>query len=435
VVTAAVEARLSMSLRLLRLLLDTAFVCSFALCAATAHAADSTFDEASAAFQNGDYLGALALFEAVRAAGAEGPSATYNIGVCRFKLGEFEAAEAEFAALGRRFPTMYALAEYNRGLALVELGRSDEARSAFATARAEGDPKVAALAAMRLGELGGAQRVAPRSAGRPWQGLFEVTAGDDDNVALVDEIALPAGQSADSSFTELLGFASRRPSRGIPVRLDFSGYLVRYPDASQFDQDSLRATATLERSHGAWRFGFGPYYGRSTLDGDGFQEELGAGMRLGRALGGAWRFTGSFAYTDVGALESRFAYLEGAKRQARAALVRRMGAQRLDLSLDFEDSDRAAANFSARRQRLTLAYRRDVAADWSIGAAMSYRASRYDRATGPDERLQELRLDARRALGNDWSVTAGYRRSSNDSDLASFSYDANRISLSIGKDF
>ena len=292
----------------------------------------------------------------------------YNIAVCRYKLGEFATAEAEFADLGRRFPAMRAIAEYNRGLALLGLERPDDARAAFATARAEGDPKIVALADERLQELEPRPTAEPN---RRWQGLFELAAGDDDNVALVDDLTLPAGQSAASPFTELLGYAARSFDGRLPATLDFSGYSVRYSDASQFDQDSLRASASFEREHDQWRFDFGPHYGRSTLGGDGFQSELGASLRITRPLAAAgWRFVANLLYTDIGAVEARFAYLEGAKRQARVELVRRTGAKRFDATLDFEDSDRAEASVSARRQRLVVGYRSDVTRDWSVGGAV-----------------------------------------------------------------
>jgi len=421
-----------MSSGLVRLAPSIVCICVLAFVAPASRAAESPFASASEAFGRGDYRGAVALFEAARA-GADGPSVPYNIAVCRYKLGEFATAEAEFADLGRRFPAMRAIAEYNRGLALLGLERPDDARAAFATARAEGDPKIVALADERLQELGPPPTAEPN---RRWEGLFELAAGDDDNVALVDDLTLPAGQAAASPFTELLGYAARSFAGRLPATLDFSGYSVRYSDASQFDQDSLRASASFEREHDQWRFDFGPHYGRSTLGGDGFQSELGAGVRISRPLAAAgWRFVANLLYTDIGAVEARFAYLEGAKRQARVALVRRTGAKRFDATLDFEDSDRAEASVSARRQRLVVGYRSDVTRDWSVGGAVSYRLSRYDRPAGPNERLTEIGLNAQRALGRDWSFAADYRYSSNDADLAGFSYDANRIAVSIGKIF
>jgi tetratricopeptide (TPR) repeat protein len=200
-----------MSSGLVRLAPSIVCICVLAFVPPASRAAESPFAAASEAFGRGDYRGAVALFEAARA-GADGPSVPYNIAVCRYKLGEFATAEAEFADLGRRFPAMRAIAEYNRGLALLGLERPDDARAAFATARAEGDPKIVTLADQRLQELGPRATAGPN---RRWQGLFELAAGDDDNVALVDDLTLPAGQSAASPFTRaarVCGALVRRPA-------------------------------------------------------------------------------------------------------------------------------------------------------------------------------------------------------------------------------
>src|ERR1044072_5786319 len=155
---------------LLRLAVLLAASLSFAVTAA--EDSDAFFAQASAAFSSGDYARALELFEAARA-GADGPSAPYNIGVCHFKLGHYADAEREFADLAAQFPSMAGLAAYNRGLALLELERKDEARAAFSTARVSGDDKIAALAADRLVELGETPvAAAPRAS---WTGLLDAS--------------------------------------------------------------------------------------------------------------------------------------------------------------------------------------------------------------------------------------------------------------------
>jgi hypothetical protein len=80
-------------------------------------------------------------------------------------------------------------------------------------------------------------------------------------------------------------------------------------------------------------------------------------------------------------------------------------------------------------------YRRGLRADWSVEGFASYRLSRYDRTTGPDERLSEVGATARRELPRDWLVSATYRYSNNDADVPEFTYSADRIAVSIGKLF
>ena len=97
-----------------------ALACALLLLAHAAHGQDASalFAAGERAFAAGDYAAALQSFEAARAAGSTGPSSFYNIGVCQYRLGDFEAAEATFATLAAEFPALRELAEYNRGLAL-----------------------------------------------------------------------------------------------------------------------------------------------------------------------------------------------------------------------------------------------------------------------------------------------------------------------------
>jgi len=95
----------------------------------------------------------------------------------------------------------------------------------------------------------------------------------------------------------------------------------------------------------------------------------------------------------------------------------------------------ASATVSSDRRRVLLGYRRGLGADWSIEGAVAYRLSRYERPSGPDERLTELFASVRRSLGHDWVLQADYRHSRNDADLTEFSYSADRIALGVNRAF
>jgi len=390
----------------------------------------SSFAAASAAFERGDYANALTLFEAARA-GADGPAVPFNIGVCEYKLGRYVEAEAEFASLAERFPSMRALAEYNRGLALLGAKHDADARAAFNAASAAGDPKIAVLSAERLAELGPGHGP---SAQPSWQGFIQLGAGHDDNVALVDEVALPVGQSAGSPLVELFGFGGRALAGPARARLDFGGYVVRYADAPQFDENSLNVAATFARARGPWSFDLTPRYERSTLGGNPFESETGVAVRVDRPLGRGLRFNAFAAYADIGSLEQQYDALAGARRQLRLMLTQPVTRGRFTAGLELEDNDRAEASVSSTRRRVVLGYRRGVGADWSLEGAVAYRRTSYDKPSG-DERLTEVLVSARRALGHDWAFTVDYRRSDNDADLTEFTYSADRIAVGISRAF
>lgn len=387
------------------------------------------FADGERAFAAGDCSEALRLFTAALAAGSTGPSSYYNIGVSQYLLRDYAAAEDTFAALAAEFPAMRELAEYNRGLALRARGNLDEARVAFARARSSDDDKIAGLANAQLGEIGAPLRVDEPS----WSAYVSGGLGYDDNVALIDDLLLPTTQSS-SPLAELLAVVSR-DFGARPLRLDASGYSVRYPEVGELDQTAVRIALTADQSLGSWLLAVGPMLGRSTVDGDGFEELLGADLRLRRALGDGFTFEARAAFHAVDSGEPRFAYLDGARRQLRLG-VQHLGAARVSVSYDFEDNDRADPGVSASRERWTLLYRRRLSNVWTGDAALAHRTSRYDEASTPrKERLLELSVAATRELGSGWSVGADYRWSDNDSNVAQFAYEAQRVALSLSRSF
>jgi tetratricopeptide (TPR) repeat protein len=252
--------------------------------------ASTLFAEGERAFAAGDYREALRLFTAAREAGSSGPSSYYNIGVCQYRLSDYAAAEATFAMLAAEFPAMRELAEYNRGLALRADGRLADAAVAFQRARGSTDDKIVALANAQLRELGALQ-----SADAPeWTGYFSAALGHDDNVALLNELVL-ASSEASSPLAQVLGVLTRDFGRR-PLRFDASGYAVRYTDAGEFDQTALRLSLQGELDLGQWRLLAGPTLGRSTLDGEGFEELIGADVRLSRGFGDGFVFEARAVY-------------------------------------------------------------------------------------------------------------------------------------------
>jgi tetratricopeptide (TPR) repeat protein len=407
-----------------------AVVCMLLVSAGIACAQDgrALFAAGERAFAAGDYREALRQFTAAREAGSTGPSSYYNIGVCRYLLREYEAAEATFAKLAAEFPAMRDLAEYNRGLALRAAGDLADARVAFGRARASADDKIVALANAQLTELN-ARTVAT---GSRWGGYLSGGFGYDDNVALVDELVLPSGQSSSSPFADLVGVLSKRfGSRGL--RLDASGYLVQYTETDEFDQSAVRLALGSERRLGTWTLAAGPTLGRSTLDGDGLEELLGVDLRLRRSFASDVAFDARVVYDDIDAGDARYAYLAGSRRQLRLAVLH-TGSGRTRAGYDLERNDRADPGVSASRQRWSVSYLRPLSGAWTTTVGFAHRKSRYSDATVPrEERLLEVSFGARRELSAGWTLSADYRWSDNDSTVDVFSYDGQRVAVSMSR--
>jgi len=266
-----------------------------------------------------------------------------------------------------------------------------------------------------------------------WTGYFAGALGYDDNVALLNELVL-ASSEASSPLAELLGVLTRDfGSR--PLRFDASGYAVHYPDVGDFDQTALRLSLEAQQHLGSWTLLVGPTLGRSTLNGDGYEELIGADMRLRRGFGAGFLFELRAIYDDASAADSRFAYLDGAHRELRLS-VQHTGAGRIRLGYDVEHEDRADPGVSPERERLAVIYQRRLSETWSADASAAHRTSRYSDATVPrEERLLELSLAARRRLGRDWTLGVEYQWFDNDATEEDFSYDGQRFVLGFSRGF
>lgn len=408
-----------------------ATVCVIIAFARAAHGADASalFADGERAFAAGEYAEALRLFTAAREAGSTGPSSYYNIGVCQYRLRQFDAAEATFAMLADEFPAMRELAEYNRGLALRAGGNLAGARVAFERARQSTDEKIVALANGQLADLG--PRVVADEA--RWTGYFASALGFDDNVALLNELVL-ASSEASSPLAEVLGVLTRDfGSR--PLRFDASGYAVHYPDVGDFDQTALRLSLEGELSFGRWSLFVGPTLGRTTLNGEGFEELAGADMRLRRRFGDGFVFEARAVYDDTSAADSQFAYLDGWHRLLRLS-VQHTGTARVRAAYDVERDDRADPGVSPSRERLGIFYQRRLSQTWSADATAAYRTSRYSAASVPrEEQLLELTFAARRTLGREWTLGVEYQWFNNDSTVEDFAYDGQRFALGLSRSF
>jgi hypothetical protein len=202
---------------------------------------------------------ALLRYREAAAAGVDTPLLHFNLGVVNYRLGEFEAAAAEFGAAAVD-PQLAALASYNRGLAERAAGDRAAASQSFRVAAERADDRdlrrLAETAAQgpAAGEARAAASAQARRAPRePEGGLGElrlVTAarvGSDDNV-----YRTPAEPYVD--------LADPAQPLVVPV-----------PQAATFMPLAVRAAYVLGNESGDTDFEF-----RYDLDGDFYAEEFSA---------------------------------------------------------------------------------------------------------------------------------------------------------------
>ena len=412
----------------------------------SSHAQDSTststagttasahFAAGSRAFESGDYARALESFRAAIAAGSTGPAAHYNAAVAEFRLGNYAAAETRFRALGRDFPEMAALADYNLGLALLQQDREEPAREAMQRAAEADDERVAALALAMLERLPGDS---PPPEPRRWLRVFEAGLGQDDNVVLADPLGLPAGQSADSGFAEIAFYADGPVSPNDAWRLGVNAYLVDYPDAPDYNQTALLLAAMRESDAGAWTLTAGPRIGRSTIGGDGFEQYVGIAAEMRRPLPGAGAsLTIGLSLDAADEIDSRFAYIDG----DRSALSLRLdkALERATLILDYRRSadDRAGAGVSARHDRYRATWRRPWGPRWSSDVVVEIRDTTYHDLEPPrDEDRLQSGLRAQRRLIDGWLLNLRYGYADNDSSDSLYSYERSLLAVGASRTF
>ncbi len=383
---------------------------------------------ASAAFEREDYALALTEFRAAIAAGSAGPAAHYNAAVCEYRLGNFAAAAASFRELGLEFPEMRDLADYNLGLSQYRLDEPALARESFLSAADSTDPQIATLAGAMLARLPEDPQI---EADEPrWFGVIDFGLGHDDNVALIDPLVLPAGESGESPFAEFSLYGAGPITASGAWQLSTNLYLIDFEDAPVYDQRIFQLGAAYESAVGDWFVSAGPRIARSDIGGDGFERSAGAAASAARPIASATRIAFVLSYDSADELDDRFAYIAGNRRSLGLRLDRALSRARLILEYHASSDDRAGAGVSSERDLYRLTWRQPWGPSWTGNLHLEKRATDYDHLVPArqEDRIQ-AGVRAVRRVGDDWQLGVDYRFADNDSSDATFSYERHRIAV------
>jgi len=394
---------------------------------------DADFDAGKQAYGNGDYGSALVFFESARDTGLESPAIHYNIAVTQYKLKRYAAAAASFELIARRFPQMRGLAEYNLGLTAARLGNEADARAHFRNAYelSAADRTLRALAAQQLRAIEPGIRRASR-----WSGAFGVRAGNDDNVALLDDSVLPSGTTTDSPLTDVFATVSGPWTGRSGFRVEGSAYFLKYFDADDFDQSEINGGVFYEWRPRRWRLQVGVQASTGTIGGDAYDRKMGPGARVVRYLGPSASIDLRYRYDDVTEAESIYAGLAGTRQILDARYRWYRDDHRLQLRYVLETNDRDDAGVSPDRNRFGIDYRYQPETGLGFEAELLLRNSDYDDiATPREEDLTTLRGAATYRWRDDWLVLLEFRNSNNDSSDSVYDYDRSQVTLGVLKYF
>jgi hypothetical protein len=387
---------------------------------------DADWQSGRDAFAAGDFAAALEFFTHARDMGMDGPAVHYNIGVSQYELGNFSAARETFAQIANRFPQMRGLAAYNVGLAERRLDNPAAAQRRFVEAwHQSADPKVRALAAAQLKELGRVQRSG-------WHAAASINAGHDDNVALRDSAGLPAGVSTESPMVDLFATINAPLPGGHGLSVDGGLYAVYYPDAPDFDQAELRAGFTHLADLARWRIRSGLYAVAGTLGGSSFNEELNADIRLTHFTSDTVSVEIRLRYDDIRAASTAFTGIDGSRSRLELRYRWQRMPHYLVVRAGLEDNDRMDAGVSPTRRGLQASYYVRLSGTWELETMAGFRQSDYDDILVPRrEDRTWLAIGGGYDLGQNWRFNVRYQYSDNDSSDPAFSYDRNQVTIGI----
>lgn len=390
--------------------------------AAHAYSAEASqqFQIGRRAFEAQDYAGALEAFEAAVAAGMAGPAVHFNIGVCAYRLGRLERADAAFRETART-PEMSALAHYNLGLVALRGGKPDEAARWFSLVEQESsDERLRALASAQLAGR-------PRPAERNWLGYASLAAGYDDNVALISGDDVLGVSGTEDGFAELQ-LAAAAPLAG-PWRFDAGLVLLDYQEFDSFDQMSANGGARYRAQLDNWNGELALQLAYATLDGEGFESKRMLVLQASRALPGDWRLRTRYRFSDIDGLND-FSGLDGRRHELDIRAAWRRGAWDLAVRYRFDASDYADEALSLNRHQLAIDLQRTLNESWTVEVGLARNHSHYDIGSNSEDRT-ELELAVSRALSARWRLVVRYAYADNQAELPEFDYRRNRISAGV----
>jgi opacity protein-like surface antigen len=282
-----------------------------------------------------------------------------------------------------------------------------------------------------LRELEPDVRVASR-----WSGAFGARLGNDDNIALRDELELPAGVTAESAMSDV--FASiQGPWNGRSgFRFDAGAYLVTYFDADDFDQSEFRGGVFYDWRPNDWHVQLGIHASAGTLGGDAFDRKVGMRARFVRYIGGNGAIDLRYTYDDVSDADSLFVGIAGTRQQVDARYRWYSEDHGVQLRYWLETNDRLDPGVSPDRHRIAIDYRYQPGEGIGYEAGIDIRDSDYDELTTPrEEDLVTFWATLTYMFRSNWQVVLEYRGSDNDSTDDTFSYNRSLVTLGAMKLF
>ncbi|WP_288132065.1 tetratricopeptide repeat protein [Microbulbifer sp.] len=408
------------------------------------------FVSGTAAFKDGHYERALALFEQARQAGQQGPSLTYNLGVTLFKLQRYQAAQAQFQQL-LDDPEWEEVARLQLGLMAEKQGRPASAVGHYRALTDGTSPKLRRFALARLTALAQTSDRKPTAEEDRGLALLSLSSGYDSNAYSLQNALLTDDSVGEDTYTELFAWGQYRLQGTAEDGWRLHGFAFgrRYSDLDSLNLSSFNLGVSRHVSWQGWLVELGGVAETASLGGERVTSE--------------WRLVGRMQHTfDSGVLTlaylpgyfaatEDFRYLDGWRQRFEArwttplAMLDIDALYRLDLDdrQDLTTADDGFYSYSPRRQTVGLEAELPVAQGWTLNAGSHYRVSHYqdnNRLQDSDGQFKDRARDGTRLRS--WvgaelrllprlQLDARVVRTVNDENFDIYSYDKTEANLSV----
>ncbi len=408
-------------------------ICLLLLCgllAERAWSADATalefFAAGSAAYDAQDYSRARAMFERALAEGLTGPAIHFNIGSAAYQGGDLPRAEQAFREVART-PSMASLAYYNLGLVALERRDETEARDWFERTLHDGmpDSRLRMLASARLEEL-----PQPRATGA-WYYYSRAGVGYDDNVALRSASLESAATGQADAYGELV--LATTYSIGA-WRFDSGASLLQYQDLRDFSQDAYYLGAARSFRTDKWYFELGATGSQTSLGGDVYERDLGAGGQATRLFLNGGRLRAQFRASSVDG-QGLFTGLTGRRIESGLFFDQRWHGWSVGAHARAESNDSEDPVFTTRWMQLGADTGYELSPLWNVTFSAAVRLIRHaaqseELGAWDDNRLSLL-VGLTRTLWKRTQLFARYGRERNDSPVAGYDYARTWAAVSV----
>jgi len=297
-----------------------------------------------------------------------------------------------------------------------------------------------------LGVLAVTTALSSAAVASEWRGIVSAKIGHDDNVTLADDSNVVASDLKDN-FVDILGVASRYLTGDKDNGVHFTGVLYNreYDTDDEFNFLLVSGGLAYHKKLGDWHGRFGAKYDYLEFGGDPYESIWTLSAE------GRHKFTKNtelrlrYRYSDITSESSQFDSLEGDRHRARAEYRIKHGGNRYRLSYIFETNDRkdrtTATSFrSSSPVRHTIRANAKVPLNgkWGTEFDVQYRDSRYkddNVSSGVSTRRNDDRFKAKAELNyqinKKTDVFVDYTHTDNESNISSFDYDRNEVSVGV----